>query len=321
MSASPQGLVYAIMTAYNNHVDLVIRPDDVWLTILAQFCAHVNKHAEALRGKIVDHEGKIQLEVSSTGGLLTADYTYFITAMLEMIRANIKSPELADWFYPGFSTTTRNDEVSAAATAMATLQSYFEYKFTILCGIPSVTLMGTVDDWKLLREKIERLLDFEVEDNPEGHVMERWVGYLRKVTDGFVESAEHPESAETLEFWDKVLSHVGGGSGPSYITGWLSALTCFDKDGNFMGNSVQASREFPLIDTSEINHNVVSCPVTIEDNGVEYKATLFSGQVALDARDAVEGERAFPTIRPRTDWCLAVEEPDAAVEGTGVVEE
>ncbi|CAN0540206.1 unnamed protein product, partial [Ectocarpus sp. 8 AP-2014] len=73
---------------------------------------------------------------------------------------------LADWFRPGFSTTTETDEVCAAATAMATLQAYFEYTMCLTCGIPWVTLMGTVEDWKLLREKIERMLEFEVQGNP-----------------------------------------------------------------------------------------------------------------------------------------------------------
>ena len=75
----------------------------------------------------------------------------------------------------------------------------------LMCGIPSVTLRGTVSDWKLLREKVDRLLEFEVQNTPDGsNIMAVWVGYLRKVCDGFVEAAEHPESMKTLEFWDKV---------------------------------------------------------------------------------------------------------------------
>ena len=135
------------------------------------------------------------------GTLETADYRGMIRDLLGKIRANIKSPELADWFRPGFSTTTEREEVCAAATAMASLQAYFMYVMARRCGIPAVTLLGTVADWKLLREKIDRLLEFEVKGN---NVMEVWVGYLRKVCDGLVESAEHPRSAETLEFWDKV---------------------------------------------------------------------------------------------------------------------
>lgn len=119
----------------------------------------------------------------------------------------------------------------------------------------------------------------------------------------------------------QVVSHIGGGSGVSYITGWLSAFACFNKDGSFMGRNTNKARigldwgggavrdesdecEYPLIETSEICHNVVSCPVKINDNGVEYDGTLFVGQVALEARNG--GEGGYPTIRPRNDWCLAV---------------
>eukprot|EP00752_Nemacystus_decipiens_P007614 g6804.t2 len=210
LAHASKGLISAIMTAYSTHCNLVISPDDVWLTILGQ--------------------------------------------------QNIKSPELADWFRPGFSTTTERDEVCAAATAMSSLQAYFEYMICMTCGIPSVTLMGTVADWKLLREKIERLLEFEVEGNPEGKVMEIWVGYLRKVCDGFVESAEHPGSPETLEFWDKVLSHISHGSGMNYTTGWVSAFTCFNSAGNFLGKKKANDSDFPMIRDTAISHNVVSCP-------------------------------------------------------------
>eukprot|EP00903_Cladosiphon_okamuranus_P021047 g19337.t1 len=318
LSRVSKGLISTIMTAYNTHCDLVIRPDDVWLTILAQFCSYVNKNAEGLRNKIVEHEGKDELKVYSAGGMRTADtaeYQRMIRELLGQIRQNIKSPELADWFRPGFSTTTEKDEVCAAATAMATLQAYFEFQMSFRCGIPSVTLMGTVGDWKLLREKIERLLEFEVDGNPEGKVMEIWVGYLRKVCDGFVESAEHPGSPETLEFWDKVLC-VPRRSGDSSITGWVSAFTCFGKEGSFLGkidtptrpvtsfNPLQYKREFPLIPDSQICHNVVSCPVKIDDNGTEYDGTLFSGQIACEAERAAG--KSHPTVRPRNDWCLAV---------------
>lgn len=245
-----KGLISAIMTAYSTHCNLVISPDDVWLTVLAQFCAYVNKNAEGLRNRIVDHEGKKELVVYSVGTLRSADYQRMIRDLLGLIRQNIKSPELADWFRPGFSTTTERDEVCAAATAMASLQAYFEYTMGLCCGIPSVTLMGTVADWKLLREKIERLLEFEVEGNPDGKVMEIWVGYLRKVCDGFVESAEHPGSPETLEFWDKVRTYeMIASSVPRtmytevvhYLSGFLGLLVpSFVCTRNPLGFEVQA---------------------------------------------------------------------------------
>lgn len=52
-----------------------------------------------------------------------------------------------------------------------------------------------------------------------------------------------------------MVSHEEGGSGPSYITGWLSAFTCFDKDEKFLGGKREFDysydegivTEFPLI--------------------------------------------------------------------------
>jgi len=34
---NPNGFVNALAAAYNQHHDLVIRPDDVWIAILSQF--------------------------------------------------------------------------------------------------------------------------------------------------------------------------------------------------------------------------------------------------------------------------------------------
>ncbi len=102
----------------------------------------------------------------------------------------------------------------------------------------------------------------------------------------------------------QVLSREGGGSGPSYITGWVSTFTCFNKDGDFIGKRKPEGADFPKIDDSDISHNVVSVPVIIDDNGVEYDGTLFSGQVVCEAER--DGERGYPVIHPRNDWCLAV---------------
>ena len=62
--------------------------------------------------------------------------------------------------------------------------------------------------------------------------------------------------------------------------------------------------EFPVIESGDISHNVISCPVKIDDNGMEYDGTLFAGQVVFEAE---RGEKdAYPTIRPRNDWSMAV---------------
>ncbi|KAG6371849.1 hypothetical protein JVT61DRAFT_8846 [Boletus reticuloceps] len=40
------GFVHIVIEAYNRHRTLIIRPDDVWLAILTQFCFFINGNAE-----------------------------------------------------------------------------------------------------------------------------------------------------------------------------------------------------------------------------------------------------------------------------------
>ena len=156
--ASSSGLVRTIIDAYNNHWDIVLTPDVVWLTILQQFSAYVNggNRAEQLRDRIVDFEGKEELTLDAGGKLFNAPYGFMTMQMAEEIAKNIKDPTLRTWVDPDFSTTTETDRVCAAASLMSIMQKYFGYGFGIDCGIPSVTLKGTVEDWQSLRNKIDR---------------------------------------------------------------------------------------------------------------------------------------------------------------------
>ena len=55
IKSSPYGFISAATTAYGHHVNLVIRPDDIWITILSQFAFYVNARAEQLRDVFLDH--------------------------------------------------------------------------------------------------------------------------------------------------------------------------------------------------------------------------------------------------------------------------
>jgi hypothetical protein len=148
----------------------------------------------------------------------------------EQIIKNIKDPSLVDWILPSFSTTLPNDRIVASVSVMSTLQAFFTYKFSLSCGIPNVTLLGTVEDWEMLRAKFDRLLEFEVEGQI---LMAQWHSWLSVIGDNLLASVK---GENRLEFWDKVCSNHGGGSGPSYISGWISTFSVFTEKGEFQGN-------------------------------------------------------------------------------------
>jgi hypothetical protein len=59
--------VDAAQIAFDEHLPLVLSPDDVWLCIAQAFAHHVDENAEALRGRFVRHEGKAEIIVIRDG--------------------------------------------------------------------------------------------------------------------------------------------------------------------------------------------------------------------------------------------------------------
>ena len=302
---APKGLVDVATIAYNKHHDLVWRPDDVWQAILTQFSLYVTHNSEKLRDRFVDFKGKRQLEIEAFGTLFTVDFGNLARRMVdEQIVKNIKDPSIADWLIPKFTTTTENDRIVASISMMATLQSYFEYELILLCGLPSITLLGSVDDWKLLRGKVDRLLEFDTKDG----LMKKWLELLTVVLDEFVETKR---GVDNMEFWDRICHYEGGGSGPTYLSGWITTFAVFDKDGKWQGDTREVQHfgeiiktDWPAIDTQDVPSGATAVPVLIDDNGTEYEGHMIAGHLAYDGIDT--------TVQPRADWCIAVGNPKSS---------
>jgi len=64
--ATTNGFVNAVMRASNFHYTLVLRPDDLWLSIMTQFSFYLNAHPE-LKSLIVNFEESGELTLSALG--------------------------------------------------------------------------------------------------------------------------------------------------------------------------------------------------------------------------------------------------------------
>jgi hypothetical protein len=226
------GFVHTVIDAYNGHHALVLRPDDVWLCILTQFSLFVNGpgRAEALRSVFVAHEGKRELVVIAPGDRYTVDFGNMATTMTNLIQENVVDPKLRAWIIPDFGTTIQNDVVAASVVMMATFRAYFAYKFVLRCGIPSVTLLGERSDWEGVLVRIEKLREYGAE-------CQAWYGLLQPVIRRFVLAfdADYGSSEENRDFWQRVAHFSGGGSGPTFLSGWITAFCVFDNEGHWVG--------------------------------------------------------------------------------------
>jgi hypothetical protein len=234
-------LLYTVKMAYDHHYPLVLAPDHIWLAIAQGFSHHVNENAEELRSKFVDHAGKEVVRVNGAGikgspwtpwhdaaknrfdipsdaraqmehqnTVMDCEDRSVLDKFVDELRKRVKGG-VVDNIMPTFSTTTIDSHAAMAVTTMATFQSYFEYRFRTCCGIPEVTLLGEVDDWKEIRKRAEFL---------GGYNVDFWLPHLLPVLDKLVESAEgNPDP----DFWNQIIQ-IGGGSGGPFVTGWINAL-------------------------------------------------------------------------------------------------
>jgi len=295
---APSGLVSTIVAAYNSHHELVLRPDDVWQAVLTQLSFYIQANAEELRDRFVNFEGKKQLTVYANGTLFTANFGAMAQDIVDsQIAQSIKDPSVASWLLPSFTTTTTTDRVVASVSVMATMQEYFAYRFHLCCGIPKVTLHGTPHDWRQLRTKIDRLSDYDLKDRR----MSEWHTLLAPVLDELVQASE---GYRDLAFWDKVCCHLGGGSGPTYLSGWVTVFAVFSTKGKWMAGKKEG--RWPKVDTQGLPAGSVSVPVLVDDDGFEYHTQMIAGQLGFD----VVGDDG-KAVQPRSDWFIAMPKTDA----------
>jgi hypothetical protein len=149
--------VRGAIEAWAQHQHLVIRPDEVWFTILTQMNFYMNAHANdsEVRSVFVDHKGQEDILILSDFG-----WRDVLRRFKFAIQARVKTDWLLDWILPRFSTSTEEDEMTANVLMMGLMQAYFKFIGGITCGLPSVTLLGNVTDWERLAKKIERLPAF-----------------------------------------------------------------------------------------------------------------------------------------------------------------
>ncbi len=213
VTPSVNGLIHTVITAYNKHHHLSIRPDDIWLCILSQLSYFVTAHAEEMRHLFVSHDGKKQLEVVRDGSRFRDDWDGIIDEFNEQMKKHLKDADIQDWLTPAFTTTTATDVVAARISVMAIMAKYFDYAFRATCGLPSVTLEGERQDWVELKRKAERLTAFGMEE------LTRWHTVLTPIFDNCI--GVFDGRIDVDGFWRRMAHYDDRMSGGPFVSGWI----------------------------------------------------------------------------------------------------
>lgn len=220
-----------MIDAFADHRPVVLTPDVIWFLICQGFAHYVNDNPEELRDLFVDHEGKIDLVVQSGKELLSgeADWEAIVEGFAEQIRSNTKG-EIADIMSGRFSTTGVNEHIVSQIVLMETVKSYFDFIVMYMsCGIPSVTLKGTPDDWQSVLDRTRKLRAYGIG---------WWVDELEPVLTEFVKASK---GKPDVSFWRSIVKKYRPGDtrglscgmdmGATKFDGWFLKFLPYDEKG------------------------------------------------------------------------------------------
>ena len=255
-------LVSSIYDAYANHCHLVIRPDDVWLSIVIALSNYLSYHSEKLQTiQRLCHVVSIECDIKS-------DWYEIISKLAD------ETPSDLEWMVPDFTTTTKLDKIIGKVAMLGATKRLTKYQVLMLCGIPGVTLKGTIGDWYLLRQKINQIKTFG--EKLALQELEWWSKILTYVVDNFiksyVESSSTPFSmVSNNDFWQKcVYSDMGCGTNDK--SGWILAFAPF-KDGQWIlnhPNDIVQSDHFGNLPAKDFRPSAtVEVPILLKDTHKE----------------------------------------------------
>ena len=204
-------LLSAFLVAFYDHMPLRLSPDVIWVTLARGFALHVSEHAERLRHRFVSHSGKKKLSVERLDFFPGKDNPWPEVFDAFSNQLDERTGGLSAIVRADFSTTGSVERAVSNLMAMEAMKSYFEYEMRAGCGIPTITLTGTVADWRKLREKAQGFAEYGLEN---------WIEALDPVLAHF-ESAKAGNA--DIEFW-KSMFRYHSGSGPAVLTGWATVL-------------------------------------------------------------------------------------------------
>ncbi len=296
-------LLAAVGLAFAQHRPLVLSPDAVWLTIAQGVAQHVRLHADVLRPRLVRHDGRKRLTITTDG--VPADASTWVRAV-DAFRA-LLAAEIGEGrarlFQCDFSTSTDVDKLASQIVLLDAYSPYFSLWMVAICGIPEITLLGSVEDWRRIRERIEVIAELD---------LGFWCRSLVPIADQLVRAANG--DVDTA-FWRRIYNPVDAYGG-ELITGWITRLYPYVKrdatvdtrnpmldlpidEPRLLTTATQRAYSGPGIRSDSIPATVSRVTVHIVD-----QATREQRAVALVAGVTAVAQDADGALRPIAGWHL-----------------
>lgn len=184
-----------------------------------------------------------------------------------------------------FTTTGPVEQAASEVVLMDVVQSYFEFVVETRCGIPSISLFGTAEDWKKLASKTRELGRFLG--------LDYWLDQVHPVLEQFVSVASGNEP--DLDFWQNIYKGEEGRGGIDAVGQLLKLFPFVNRSGRMTVNPVLAGR---AVDPAELPQALSNVPFIWLYHGEPLDYQFIAGH------DAIGYEEETGALRPLIGWAI-----------------
>lgn len=250
------GLVGLLSTCYSWHRRITIAPHDLWYVVLTEIANAINEDHETFRYLFT--RSKEQQAI-----LVPGDDRLNYLEVVDQLRSRMPlSPEL---FVFDLSTMGPAEHRAMASALCDGVQRYYSF-MTFACGLPEISVTGTVQDWETMIIKLETI---RIEFASVTKMLDLYFVRVLNLFGCILNSIQCGSDEQPRKFWESIFSQHNVGSGSQKeISGWIRDL--------FVKNRVGRLESF--------THTRSLVPYKNLETGIEYVAVLGAHSVGRDAR-------------------------------------
>lgn len=203
------GFIATVHEAYNDHRPLVITPDDIWLLLCQGLGHHVAANSDSLAPSLINTNSPnvISVFINDLAKDNQKGWEQLVSAFNDSLKVFVKGDAVAT-VNQQFSTTTPIILTAYQITLMDAVKTFFSYRAESGCGIPSITLAGTTEDWQKIYDKVDGFNAFGLEN---------WTQELKPILQEFILASN---GKPTISFWQRIYKHQTF-YGSSELSGWI----------------------------------------------------------------------------------------------------
>ena len=254
-----KSLIQGLILAYKNHYPIIISPDMIWILILQGYSRFMDKYSELFRDKYVNFEGKKEIEVKRIGifpeGATPEIWQDIIDAFTEAIKREVGN-EIISNLQSDFTTTEEVTLATSQATIMSAMKNYFEFNLGMGgCGISSITLEGTLEDWEKIKSKLNFL-------SAKHFGLQWWTKHLIPIIEKIISTKSYYDkngkiNNDLKNFWKDMIrvKDFRDFYDPYIINGWII---------KFIPNiSENTPKIYEEIHKEDIPDQILACPIKL----------------------------------------------------------